>query len=197
MKNLYLPLNKLKFLFVMIFLFIVIFDKAQNVQLKSFIINDGLRKEILLINHYIKDLKQKKKISKEPVFVRFETGESPDGDFLNVRFLGNYYRNLSNDEELYYKANNDVIYIFDTTALNYLKNYIDFSLIKSYNNLQNYGEPKRDIGGFIVEMGELSFDISCDKFYLNLVTGMPNIDLYYKIKFSVIRGSIFYDTDSW
>lgn len=166
--------------------------KAQEVPLQSFIVDEGLRNEILLINHYVQELKTKKMISKEPVFVRFEIGKTPDGDFFNLRFLGNYYRNYSNDEELYYKINNDIIYIFDSTARDYLKKFINFSLIKNNKNLSNYGEPQRDVGGFIVEMGDMSFDRSCDdKFYLNLVTSMPHIDLYYKTKFSVIRRSVF------
>lgn len=172
-------------------------SKAQNVQLQSLVSDDGLREEIQLINYYIKQLKEKNLISKERVFVRFEIGKSPNGEFFNLRFLGNYYRNLSNSEELYYNIDNDIVYIFDATVLDYFKNFINFSLIKNNKNLPDYGKPKRDKGGFIVEMGEISFNKSCNKFYLDLVMGMPHIDLYYKVKFSVRRGSILYDTGRW
>lgn len=197
MKRLCVPLNRIKIFFSVIFLFTIVLNKAQAVQLQSLIVDEGLRNEILLVNNYIKGLRERKIISKEPIFIRLETGENPDVEFFNLRFLGNYYRNLSNNEELFYKVNNDIIYIFDISAVDFFKNFINFSLIRDNNNLQNYGQPKFDKAGITIEMGEISFNKSCGKFYLDLVTGMPHIDLYYKVKFSVARGSILYDTGTW
>lgn len=176
----------------MFFLCMSIAAKSQYLNMKTFVVNENLRKELLLINHYVEELRQKKIISEKNLFIRFEAGENSFGEILNLRFLGNYYRNLSNGEELYFKVSDNLYYIFDASSTSYLQSSMNFLNIKSDINLKDYGEPKLE-HGFIVEMGEMSFDIICGNVYLNLVTSMPNIELYYAIKFSVDRGAIFYE----
>jgi len=181
MRELFVPPNKCKII-IMFIIFCSSFSNAQEVSLKSFILNENLREELILVNNYIKELKDEKLIPGDSLFIRFEAGEAFVGEVLNLRFMGNYYRNVSYNEELYYKTCDNVFYIFDYETIPYLKDSINFSLIK-HNNLKDYGKQRTDEEGFGLEMGELSFEKSCGKYFLTMVTGMPYIEKYYKKKF--------------
>ena len=112
MKELFVQINKVKISILLSFLCFS-FAKTQEIDFKSFIINENLRDELIIVNDYIKELKNEKLISQEPLFIRFEAGEAVIGEVLNLRFLGNYYRNVSHKEELFYKTSDNIFYIFD------------------------------------------------------------------------------------